>query len=173
MKDSTDNLNVSFPKFDSVSITPAVTDIINSLHLQDYGGWYVAAAVAIFASQQRSAGVKEASAKFESDLTSAREKASEAATAAGLAAQGANTAKNLALKMEKDMKKDGAGALLESSRSKKVKMEKNMMEKEMLALKAEVTALRSELATHKGGKKNKTATNAKKSQNRNRGSISD
>lgn len=160
-KGSTGNLDIALPKFDSASITPAVTDIINSLHLKDYGGWYVAAAAAIFASLQRSAGAQEASAKFESELSRAREKASEAATAAGLAAEGATTAKNLALKMEKEINTDGIGALLESSRSKKVQMEKGMMEKDMLALKAEVSSLRSELATYKGGKKKKAAANTK------------
>lgn len=160
-KGSTGNLDISLPKFDSASVTPAITDIINSLHLKDYGGWYVAAAAAIFASLQRSAGVEEASAKFESELVRARKKASEAATAAGLAAEGATTAKKLALKMEKDINTDGIGALLESSRSKKVQMEKDMMQKDMLALQAEVSSLRSELATYKGGKKKKAAANTK------------
>ena len=45
-------------------------------------------------------------------------------TAAGLAAEGANTAKKLAMKMEKDLKKDGGKALLDDSLAKKAAMEK-------------------------------------------------
>lgn len=110
--------------FDSVSVSPMFTDLVAALHLREYGGWYIAAAMAIYASQQRSAGKNDANAAFESELASAREKASEAASAAGLAAQGATTAKKLALKMEKDLKKDGAQEVLKSSRSKVVQMEK-------------------------------------------------
>ena len=120
LKGSTGSLDKPFPKFDSVSITPAIDDIIRYLQLKEYGGWYAAAAMAIVASLQRSAGAKEANAKLESELISARKKASEAAVAAGLAAEGANTAKALALKMEKDMNIDGSG---ESSQSKHFKME--------------------------------------------------
>ena len=98
--------------------------IIQSLHIQEYGGWYAATALAIIASQQRGKGEKIASAKFESELTNAQTKANEAASAAGLAAEGANKAKKLALKMEKDLKKDEGQALLESSRSKKAQMER-------------------------------------------------
>lgn len=141
--------------FDAATITPAIADLASSLHLQEYGGWYVAAAVAIYASQQREAGREDASAKFEAELASANEKASEAALAAGLAARGANTAKELAVKMEKGLKKDGGKALLESSRSKMVEMEKEIMEKEMRALQAEVASLRNQLAQSEGGKKKK------------------
>lgn len=119
----------SLPKFDGGSIdtanlTPAVANIIAALHLQEYGGWYAAIAMAIIASKQRTAGKEEASAEFEVELTKAQGKANEAASAAGLAAQGANTAKKLAMKMENDMKKNGGNSLLESSRAKMVATEK-------------------------------------------------
>lgn len=148
------HLDISnMPKIGTVSVTPAFAAIIASLHLKEYGGWYVAVAMAIYASQQRSAGKEDASAEFELELVNAREKASEAASAAGLAAEGAKTAKKLAMKMEKDLKIDGGKALLESSRSKMAEMEKGMMENEMCALQAEVVYLRSQLEKTQGEKK--------------------
>ena len=102
----------------------AIADFIASLHLGEYGGWYAAALVALIATWQRSAGKEAAKAQFESELTKAREKANEASSAANLAAEGAKTARDLAMKMEKDLQKGGGEALLESSRSKMVEMEK-------------------------------------------------
>eukprot|EP00579_Thalassiosira_antarctica_P001485 CAMPEP_0201869562 /NCGR_PEP_ID=MMETSP0902-20130614/3030_1 /ASSEMBLY_ACC=CAM_ASM_000551 /TAXON_ID=420261 /ORGANISM="Thalassiosira antarctica, Strain CCMP982" /LENGTH=657 /DNA_ID=CAMNT_0048395089 /DNA_START=34 /DNA_END=2007 /DNA_ORIENTATION=- len=154
-------LKLDSVKFDSASITPAVSDIIASLHLKEYGGWYAAAAMAIYASQQRTAGMEDANVQFESELAVAREKASEAASAAGLAAEGAKLAKKLAMKMEKDMKKDGGEALLESSRSKMVQIEKDIMKNQMRALEAEVSSLRSQVASSEGGTKKKAATKTK------------
>jgi hypothetical protein len=112
--------STNVPSIDSLSL-PA---LVASLHLNEYGGWYAAGAMAIIASQQRSAGMEDASATFESELANARAKAKEAAEAAALAAQGANTAKTLAMKMERDLKKTGSNALLENSRSKMAQTEK-------------------------------------------------
>lgn len=113
----------NLPNIGSLSV-PALDTILASLHFNEYGGWYAAGALAIIASQQRSAGKEDASATFESELASARAKAKEAAEAAALAAQGANTAKTLAIKMEQDLKKTGGNALLENSRSKMAQTEK-------------------------------------------------
>lgn len=114
--------------FDTTNIdplsAPALDTILASLHLKEYGGWYAAGALAIIASQQRSAGMEDASATYESELVNARAKAKEAAQAAALAAQGANTAKTLAMKMEKDLKRTGDNSLLENSRSKMAQTEK-------------------------------------------------
>jgi len=144
---------------DSLAIT--VNELVASLHLKEYGGWYVAAAMAFYASQQRTAGQEDASAKFESELANAREKASEAASAAELAAKGATTAKQLAMKMEKHMKMDGGQVLLESSRSKMVLMEKDIMEKEMRDLQAELSLLKKQLEAPQGGKKKKKTKTVK------------
>lgn len=150
------NLDInSLIRIDSVTVSPAVADFVASLHMKEYGGWYVAAAMAVYASQQYSAGREDAAEEFECELARAREKASEAASAAGLAAEGANTAKKLAMKMEKGFKKDGGQAILESSRSKMVQMEKDTMEKEMRAIQAEVASLRNLLATSEKEKKEK------------------
>mmetsp|Transcript_37883 Transcript_37883/g.69999 ORF Transcript_37883/g.69999 Transcript_37883/m.69999 type:complete len:547 (-) Transcript_37883:290-1930(-) len=158
----TDNVSMDIgSKIDIDSLAITVNELAASLHLKEYGGWYVAAAMAVYASQQRTAGQEDASAKFESELANAREKASEAASAAGLAAQGATTAKNLAMKMEKDMKKDGGQVLLESSRSKMVQMEKDIMEKEMRALQVELSLLKKQLETPQGGKKKKKTKTVK------------
>ena len=102
----------------------AVAAIIAALNFEEYGAWYVAAFMALFAFQQRGAGKAEASAEFESELADAQAKALEAASAAGLAAEGANKAKKLAMQMEKDLKKGGGEAMLESSRSKMAAMDK-------------------------------------------------
>lgn len=182
--------DINLPNIGDVSLGPAVADIIAALHLKEYGGWYAAAAMALIASQQRTAGMEDASAEFESELAKAQEKAGEAASAAGLAAEGAKTAKQLAMKMEKDMKKGGGEALLESSRSKMAQMErvselqciptsslfctqvfllliypplfhansqKDIMEKEMQTLRAEVASLRSQLQKAQGGTKKAAA----------------
>lgn len=115
----------ALPSFNDVAFSSTnFIDIIDSLHIQEYGGWYVAAAMAITASQQRSAGKEEATLEFESELTQAREKANEAAAAAGLAAEGARMAKDLALKMEKSAGKEGGNAILERSRLKLLQTEK-------------------------------------------------
>lgn len=116
------------PSFDfdlnSLSASPIVPAIVDSLHLKEYGGWYVAAAMAITASQQRSAGREEASLEFETELELARQKANEAASAAGLAAEGARMAKMLAMKMEKSSSQDAGKSILENSRMKQIQMEK-------------------------------------------------
>jgi hypothetical protein len=116
------------PSFDfdlnSLSVSPIVPAIVDSLQLKEFGGWYVAAAMAITASQQRSAGREEASAEFETELELARQKANEAASAAGLAAEGARMAKSLAMKMEKSSGQDAGKSILESSRMKQIQMEK-------------------------------------------------
>ena len=139
--------------------------IVDSLHLQEYGGWYAAAALAIIASQQKDSGKKEATLKFESELTQAQQKASEAASAAGVAAEGAKLAKDLAMKMEKETKKDGSQALLESSKMKKVMLEKESMEQKIRELQAEVSKLTSQLEKAEVGKKKVTkAVAAKKTE---------
>lgn len=155
---ATPSVDVNSLKVGAVSMSPAVAGIIASLNLKEYGGWYATAFMAIIAFQQRSAGKEEASVEFESELSDAREKASEAAAAAGMAAEGANTAKKLAMKMEKDFKKDDGKALLESSRSKMAKIEQGMMEQEMRDLQAEVLSLRSQLAKLEGEKKAASTT---------------
>jgi len=98
--------------------------VIASLHLREYGGWYAAVAMGVIALNQRSRGREDATAAYEGEIASARERASEAAAAAGLAAEGAKTAKMLAMKMERDLTMDGGKALLESSRSKMAEVEK-------------------------------------------------
>ena len=114
---------INLPNVGTISV-PTLDTIVASLHLKEYGGWYTAAAMAIIASQQRSAGKEDASVTFESELANARAKAKEAATAAAGAAEGANTAKTLAMKMEKDLKSNKGNALLENSRSKMAVTEK-------------------------------------------------
>ncbi len=121
---STPSMDFSLPQLGGGDGIPTITAIIASLHFKEYGGWYAAAAMAYVASQQRSAGKEDASEEYEAELARAQEKANEAASAAGVAAEGAMTAKKLAMKMEKDLKKDGGQALLESSRSKMAQMEK-------------------------------------------------
>ena len=109
----------------SIYASPVIPALIDSLHLKEYGGWYAAIAMAITASQQRSAGREEASKEFESDLEVARAKANEAASAAGLAAEGARMAKSLAMKMEKTSPvMDPTQAILENSRKKVIQVEK-------------------------------------------------
>lgn len=127
--ESTKVSGVDAPSIDfdmnSLSASPVIPAIVDSLHLNEYGGWYAAAAMAIAASQQRSAGREEASKEFESELEIAREKASEAATAAGVAAEGARMAKSLAMQMDKSKQpEDPAMAILASSRMKVIEMEK-------------------------------------------------
>eukprot|EP00804_Cyclotella_cryptica_P002083 CCRYP_006503-RA/>CCRYP_006503-RA protein AED:0.11 eAED:0.11 QI:231/0.83/0.71/1/0.83/0.71/7/34/1041 len=129
----------------SLSASPIVPAIVDSLHLKEYGGWYVAAAMAITASQQRAAGREEASLQFETELELARQKANEAASAAGLAAEGARMAKSLAMKMEKSSGQDAGKSILESSRMKQIQMEKELMEKELGSLKSQVTSLQMQL----------------------------
>lgn len=109
----------------SLSTSPIIPSLVDSLHLKEYGGWYVATAMAVTAAQQRSAGREEASKEFESELELARAKASEAASAAGLAAEGARMAKSLAMKMEGQTSgKDATQAMLEKSRMEKIQTEK-------------------------------------------------
>ena len=109
----------------SLSALPIIPALVDSLHLKEYGGWYAAVAMAITASQQRSAGRKEASSEFESELELARGKANEAASAALAAADGARMAKTLAMKMKNKPSNEGAAqAILEQSRMKVIQLEK-------------------------------------------------
>lgn len=72
---------VALPSVPSMDVhLPALQPLIDSLHLKEYAGWYATVALAIVASQQRTAGKKEAGAEFESELTKAQMKANEAAS---------------------------------------------------------------------------------------------
>lgn len=133
--------------------SPDLQAIVDSLHLQEYGGWYAAAAMAIVASQQKSSGKKEAASQFESELTQAQQIANEAALAAGAAAEGAKLAKDLAMKMDKETRKDSSMALLESSKMKKIMLEKETMEQKIRELQTEVSKLSTQLEKAEEGKK--------------------
>ncbi|KAL7443335.1 hypothetical protein ACHAXM_008878 [Skeletonema potamos] len=132
--------------------------IVDSLHLQEYGGWYAAAAMAIVATQQKSSGKKEAASQFESELTQAQQKANEAAMAAGAAAAGAKLAKDLAMKMDQETRKDSGLALLESSKMKKIVLEKETMEQKIRELQTEVSKLNTQLEKAEEGKKKAVET---------------
>ena len=107
-----------------------VNTIIESLRLEQYGAWYVAAGMALVASQQRSKGKDVASAMYEAELTGAQAKANEAAKQAAEAAEGARNAQKLAMQMEKDSKKGQGNAILDSSRQKMAQMDKVSMHTE-------------------------------------------
>eukprot|EP00985_Skeletonema_marinoi_P008182 scaffold3651_cov133-Skeletonema_marinoi.AAC.2 len=166
--------DIQVPKFeggsdsgvDMSAFSPAdLQTILDSLHLKEYGGWYAAAAMAIIASQQKSSGKKEAASEFESELTQAQQKANDAAAAAGMAAEGAKLAKELAMKMDKDTKKDSGQAMLESSKMKQIVLEKESMEQKIRELQAEVSKLNSQLEQAKEGKKKAVkAVTAKKTE---------
>ena len=166
--------DIQVPKFeggsdsgvDMPAFSPAdLQTILDSLHLKEYGGWYAAAAMAIIASQQKSSGKKEAASEFESELTQAQQKANDAAAAAGMAAEGAKLAKELAMKMDKDTKKDSGQAMLESSKMKQIVLEKESMEQKIRELQAEVSKLNSQLEQAKEGKKKAVkAVTAKKTE---------
>jgi len=166
--------DIQVPKFeggsdsgvDMPAFSPAdLQTILDSLHLKEYGGWYAAAAMAIIASQQKSSGKKEAASEFESELTQAQQKANDAAAAAGMAAKGAKLAKELAMKMDKDTKKDSGQAMLESSKMKQIVLEKESMEQKIRELQAEVSKLNSQLEQAKEGKKKAVkAVTAKKTE---------
>jgi hypothetical protein len=158
------NLNIDLPKVegagDGVDLSSYssadLQAIVDSLHLQEYGGWYAAAVLAIFASQQKDSGKKEATSQFESELTQAQQKANEAASAASVAAEGAKLAKDLAMKVEEKTKKDSGKALLESSKMKKIVLEKESAEQKILELQAQVSKLTSQLEKAEDGKKKAT-----------------
>lgn len=110
-------MNVDLPTLgSSSSLASGFATLVATLHLKEYGGWYAAGVMAILALLQRSAGKKEAMYAYESGLARAREKGMEAAAAA----DGAKTAKIPAM----DMAMDGSKALLESSRSKMIQIER-------------------------------------------------
>lgn len=161
---TTDSGGVSGIDFSAYSAAD-LQAIVDSLHLKEYGGWYAAAAMAIIASQQKSSGKKEAAAEFESELTIAQQKANDAASAAGMAAEGAKLAKELAMKMDKETKKDSGMALLESSKTKQILLEKESMEQKVRELQAEVAKLNSQLEqANEGKKKAIKAVSAKKTE---------
>lgn len=140
--------SVDVPSLGSASLSSVASlfaTLIATLHFKEYGGWYAAGVMAIVASLQRSAGKKEASSTYEFELARVQEKKMEAEKAAKAAADGAKAAKMQAMQMENDMMKDGSRAILESSRLKITQIEKEILENEMRALKAEVMTLRSKL----------------------------
>lgn len=124
LKDRGDDVPSIDFDINSLNVSPVIPALIDSLHLKEYGGWYAAAAMAIAASQQRSAGKEEASERFESELELAREKANEAASAAGVAAEGAKMAKSLAMKMKYSYSPDNTKVILEDSKMKVIELEK-------------------------------------------------
>lgn len=165
---SIDLKSIEIPKFEGETVGGGVDmsdfssldlqAIVDSLHLQENGGWYAAAALAIIASQQKSSGKEEATLQFESELIQAQQKANEAALAAGKAAEGARLAKDLATKMEMETKMDGSKAMLESSKMKKIMLEKETMEQKVRDLEAEVSRLIVQLETAEEGKKKEAPT---------------
>ena len=124
LKDRGDGVSSIDFDINSFNVSPVIPALIDSLHLKEYGGWYAAAAMAIAASQQRSAGKEEALERFESELELAREKANEAASAAGVAAEGAKMAKSLAMKMKYSYSPDNTKVILEDSKMKVIELEK-------------------------------------------------
>ena len=81
LKEGVGSGGVTLPSVPSMDVhLPSLQPLIDSLHLKEYAGWYAAVALAIVASQQRTAGKKEAGTEFESELTKAQVKANEAAS---------------------------------------------------------------------------------------------
>jgi hypothetical protein len=81
--------------------SPDIQGLVENLHLEQYGAWYVTAVSLLYASGQRQAGKEAAEKLFEEELTNAKLSAEEAAAAAALAAEGAKAAKDLVKNMPK------------------------------------------------------------------------
>mmetsp|Transcript_24437 Transcript_24437/g.35729 ORF Transcript_24437/g.35729 Transcript_24437/m.35729 type:complete len:619 (+) Transcript_24437:142-1998(+) len=117
---------------------------METLHLKEYGAWYITAAAIFVAASQRNAGKEAAREEFEKELAIAREKADEAAFAANTAVEGALQAKKLA---ETTVVAEGEQtvSVLAQSRTEEMRVEKEMMKKEMQRLKQETQLLKAQL----------------------------
>lgn len=124
-----------------------VNQFLESFHLEQYGAWYVAAAAAVAAINQRTSGKKEARLEFEAELKRAQERADEAAEAAAIAAKGARMAKDMAQQLDSVASSGGANmGPLESSKLKQLEVESEMMKAEIKKLTQESAELRRQLA---------------------------
>ena len=111
----------STPQFENVD----VSKLVESLHLDEYGAWYVTALTFFYAVKQKEAGKLEAEKEFEKELALARARADEAASAAVLAAEGAKKAKELMKTVELEGLPEGEDIgkkLLEDSRVRQLEV---------------------------------------------------
>jgi hypothetical protein len=111
----------STPQFESVD----VSKLVENLHLDEYGAWYVTALTLFYAVKQKEAGKLEAEKEFEKELALARARADEAANAAVMAAEGAKKAKDLMKTVELDGLPEGENIgkkLLEDSRVRQLEV---------------------------------------------------
>ena len=124
--------SVSLPKVAAVGTAASTSDMnsinninvdlssmLEALHLDEYGAWYITALTAIYALNQKQVGKMEAKIEFEKELLEAKTMAEEAANAALIAAQGAKQAKELVMAMETSgggEKKNVGEVMLENSK---------------------------------------------------------
>jgi len=153
--------SVSLPKVAAVGTAASTSDSINinnvdlssmleALHLDEYGAWYITALTAIYALNQKQAGKMEAKLEFESELLEAKTMAEEAANAALIAAQGAKQAKELVMAMEVnggEKKKNVGEVMLENSKIGELTVLNELMSKEMERLKQENESQKNTIAS--------------------------
>jgi len=118
--------------------------LIEKLHLQEYGSWYVTAFALIYASTQKNAGKQEARKEYEAELAAAKEQALEAAALATNAANLATKSKELASQAQ--VETSPTRDVLDDSRRKELEFENDMMKQEINKLISQTTQLQSQIS---------------------------
>lgn len=116
------------------------------LKLEENGAWYLSGILLLVAIQQRNAGKSVSKKQYEKELSIAKAKADEAAEAAIAAAAGAKAAKELAAKIPKATTVTKSEVLLETTKYEQMRIEKEMMRKEMERMIQETALLRKQLS---------------------------
>lgn len=120
-----------------------MSKLVENLHLDEYGAWYVTAFTFLYALKQKEDGKVEARKEFGEELALARAKADEAANAAVIAAEGAKRAKDLVKSVPIaaiSNGKSGGEKFLEDSRVRQLEVSNDMMQKDLAELKKENAA---------------------------------
>ena len=100
----------------------SIQKFIDTLHVKEYGAWYITAFSLVYALSQKNEGKKQVGEQYNIKLVEAKEKAAEAAELALAAADQAKKSKDLAKKV-KDEEKQSQDILAESRR-KQLELEK-------------------------------------------------
>lgn len=117
--------------------------LVDTLHIKEYGAWYLTAFSLVYALSQKNEGKKQVQEQYNIKLSEAQQKAAEAAELALAAAEQAQKSKDLAKKV-KEEEKDSQDILAESRR-KQLELEKEMMKNELSNLSALTESLKTQI----------------------------
>mmetsp|Transcript_25816 Transcript_25816/g.29974 ORF Transcript_25816/g.29974 Transcript_25816/m.29974 type:complete len:607 (+) Transcript_25816:476-2296(+) len=104
-----------------------INSLVDNLKIDEFGGWYVAGATVLYAIKAKDDGVKEATLKFEQQLSYAQGKAEDAAQAADVAKEGAKQVKELVDGIKRNESKDVASAMVVEAKARELETDRDIL----------------------------------------------